>query len=95
TNAGTVETRHLWCGSRICQARDGGNNVVRRYFEEGVTYPQAGTALYYNQDHLGSVRDVSAVQNGVKVGSFDYDAYGDLTKTSGRIAPEFRYAGLF
>lgn len=92
---GASETRYLWCGTSLCQARNSSDTVVRRYFEEGVIYPQGGTVLYYGHDHLGSVRDVSAVQNGAKLASFDYDPYGDITKVSGRITPEFRYAGLF
>ena len=31
TGAGVQEKRLLWCGLEICQERDAGNAVVRRY----------------------------------------------------------------
>jgi RHS repeat-associated protein len=79
---------------RPLPARNSSDVVTRRYFDHGVVYPTSGVALYYGQDHLGSVRDISSVQGGAKVGSFDYDAYGDVTLVSGRTTPEFRYAGM-
>ena len=79
------ETRYLWCGDSICQARTAADLVSRRYYPEGELIPAGGTQLYYAQDHLGSVRDVMAVQNGSRVASFDYDPYGST---------DFRYAGM-
>src|SRR5262249_46171962 len=36
TNSGTTTaTRYLWCGPHICQSRDGSDNVLRRYLDEG------------------------------------------------------------
>jgi hypothetical protein len=26
---------YLWCGARICQARDSGNAMTRSYYDEG------------------------------------------------------------
>jgi YD repeat-containing protein len=55
TNGGaTTETRHLWCGDVLCQARTAGDVVTRRYYPEGMAIPQGGTLLYYGTDHLGS-----------------------------------------
>ena len=88
-------TRYLWCGSSLCQARNTNNTVVRRYYPEGEVIPGSGTLLYYANDHLGSVRDVMAVQNGLRVASFDYDVYGNPSQTSGRVSTDFRYAGMF
>jgi RHS repeat-associated protein len=96
TNGGaTTETRHLWCGDSLCQARTAGDVVTRHYYPEGVAIPQGGTLLYYGTDHLGSIRDVMAAQNGAKVASYDYDPYGNPIATSGRISVDFRYAGMF
>jgi RHS repeat-associated protein len=90
---GTAETRYLWCGERICQARDSADNVTRRYYAEGEFLSTSG-ALYYVQDHLGSVREVQAV-DGATAASFDYDPYGNLIQSGGAAAPDFRYAGMF
>ncbi|MFZ1767415.1 MAG: RHS repeat-associated core domain-containing protein, partial [Candidatus Nitrotoga sp.] len=94
---GTIatENRYLWCGDSLCQSRTSADVVTRRYYPEGEVRPQGNALLYYNRDHLGSVRDVLAVQNGSRVAAFDYDAYGKPTQTSGRLSTDFRYAGMF
>lgn len=94
TSLGAVETRYLWCGDRVCQRRNNGDVVTRRYFAEGFLIPQGGQALYYGADQIGSVRDLLAVQNGARVGSFDYDPYGKLIERNGRITSDVGYAGL-
>lgn len=95
TNGMTSETRYLWCGEQLCQARTSTDTVSRRYYPEGEYLPLGGTSLYYSQDQLGSVRDVLATQNGSRVASFDYDAQGNPTQSYGRISTDFRYGGLF
>jgi RHS repeat-associated protein len=95
-NGGIVtETRHLWCGESLCQARTSADVVERRYYSEGEYLPLGGTSLYYSQDQLGSVRDVLAAQNGTRVASFDYDPYGNPSESNGRVSTDFRYARLF
>ena len=91
----STEVRYLWCGQRLCQARNSSDTVVRRYYSEGEVVPASGTLLYYAKDHLGSVRDVLAIQNGSRVASFDYDPYGNPTQSNGRITTDFRFAGVF
>jgi RHS repeat-associated protein len=97
TTNGTVvsETRYLWCGEALCQARTSNDAVTRRYFSEGEELPGAGTLLYYARDHLGSVRDLLVAQNGSLISSYDYDPYGSATQESGRLSGDFRYAGMF
>jgi RHS repeat-associated protein len=94
TNA-SVETRYLWCGESLCQARTSADVVQRRYYSEGEYLPLGGTSLHYVQDQLGSVRDVIATQNGSRVASFDYAPYGDPVQSNGRVSTDFRYARLF
>lgn len=89
------ETRYLWCGDSLCQARTEADVVTRRYYPEGEVIPQGGTLLYYGKDQLGSVRDVLTAQNDSRVASYDYDAYGNQTASTGRISTDFRYAGMF
>jgi RHS repeat-associated protein len=85
------ETRHLWCGETLCQARSAAGLVMRRYYEEGELAD--GAKLYYAQDHLGSVRDVVDA-NSHTLASYDYDPYGLPTRTTGTAHTDFRYAGL-
>ena len=40
----TVTTAYLWCGERICQARNSGNTTTRSYYAEGEFVP--GTPAY-------------------------------------------------
>ncbi|WP_343995930.1 RHS repeat-associated core domain-containing protein, partial [Ideonella azotifigens] len=97
TNGSTVtETRFLWCGMVLCQARDGSDAVTRRYFAEGEFRPANSAKYYYNRDKLGSVRNVTNVASGAVQGSLDYDAYGNSVATGGTpTSTDFRYAGMF
>jgi len=45
-----VETRYLWCGQVLCQARDGQDRIIRRYYPQGEL--QGNTKLYYARDQL-------------------------------------------
>jgi len=96
TDGGAVsETRHLWCGKTLCQARDANDAVTRRYFGEGEEILGTGELLYYSRDHLGSVRDLLFAQSGNVVASYDYDPYGNVTQAAGTASSDHRYAGMF
>ncbi|MDR0716835.1 MAG: hypothetical protein LBF50_05400 [Azoarcus sp.] len=93
--ATTKETCCTWCGDTICHARDGNDQPITYYFDEGTFRPEANTSVsklqggreYYARDHLGSVRDVLDQQSDVTA-SYDYDPYGKLTNSSAK-QPEF------
>jgi RHS repeat-associated protein len=53
-----------------------------------------GAALYYHQDQLGSTRSLTDPSSNV-VASFSYDAYGNLTGTTGSTLPNLLYAGQY
>jgi RHS repeat-associated protein len=53
-----------------------------------------GAALYYHQDQLGSTRSLTDPSGNV-VASFSYDAYGNLTGTTGSTLPNLLYAGQY
>ena len=93
-----TETRYLWCGERICQARNASDVVIRRYYDEGeqLVTTNGNTPYYYAQDHLGSVRDLVNA-SGQVLASYDYDPYGQPTRstTNGSTRADYRYAGLF
>ena len=93
-----TETRYLWCGERICQARNSSDTPIRRYYDEGEQLVTSSgiTSYYYAQDHLGSVRDLVNA-SGTVLASYDYDPYGNPTRTTqgGSARADYRYAGLF
>jgi RHS repeat-associated protein len=91
-NAGATatETRYLWCGSVVCQARNSADVVTADYYNQGES--RGNQTLYYIRDQLGSVVDVTDAQGSV-LGSAHYGAYGATESASG-IAPAFGYAGM-
>jgi RHS repeat-associated protein len=91
----TTENRYLWCGDNLCQSRMATDVVNWRSYPQGEVRPLGNTLLYFSRDHLGSVRDVLTVQAGVRIATYDYDAYGKPTYDVGRISTNFRYAGMF
>jgi RHS repeat-associated protein len=92
-----TEARYLWCGERICQARDGADTVTRRYYDEGELAVSAtgDVATFYAEDHLGSIRDLR-MGDGQVLASYDYDPYGAPTRSdeTGGVHADYRYAGL-
>ena len=87
-----TETRHAWCGDRICQARNERDEALAYYFDEGEYRPQGGARTYYARDHLGSVRDMLDAE-GKNLARYDYDPYGNFIDRPMK-APEFGYAGM-
>jgi len=53
-----------------------------------------GTTYYYHQDQLGSTRAMTDSKANV-VATYDYDAYGNIVSSSGRVANAFQYAGEY
>jgi RHS repeat-associated protein len=53
-----------------------------------------GSVLYYLQDQLGSTRGLTD-NSGALVGTFSYDAYGNLTGSTGTATTPFGYAGQY
>jgi RHS repeat-associated protein len=90
----SAETRYMWCGKEMCQARTAANTVNRRFFNEGVYQPVGGQKLVYATDHLGSVRDMVSATTGLRTASFDYEPYGNLRRSNGTLSG-FGYAGMF
>ncbi len=91
-SGGTPETTHyLWCGTRICEARDSSDTVLARYYAQGELH--GSTIAYYAQDQVGSV--VATVDpQGQVTARLKYDSYGTITSSSGTL-PDYRYAGLY
>jgi RHS repeat-associated protein len=53
-----------------------------------------GAAYYYHQDQLGSTRVITNSKAGI-VATYNYDAYGNSTGSTGTLANPFRYAGEY
>lgn len=91
----TTTTRYLWCGSHICQTRDGSDTVLRRDLDEGEYNASTSQKLVYMPDQLGSVRDVLDGDTGNLVQSYDYTPYGAEARTNGSTPTDYQYARLF
>ncbi len=97
SNSGTVVGDHsyLWCGAAICLAHDNtqtGSPVSTQYLPQGAIIN--GTAYYYVQDRLGSVREL-VTANGAVATQYDFDPYGNPTLLSGTVGSDLGYAGYF
>jgi RHS repeat-associated protein len=90
--AGTT-TGYVWCGSRLCQARNSTYTTTsREYLVEGEYLPGSPAQThYYGIDQVGSVRRVFASTSNAP--AYDYDPYGNLTSSASRFA-DFGYAGM-
>jgi RHS repeat-associated protein len=90
---GAVTTSYIWCGARICQARNSSNAVTREYFTEGEYVPSSpAQPYYYGPDPIGSVRRVFASASSAP--AYSYDAYGNALQGTAPLT-DFNYAGLF
>jgi len=86
------DSRFLWCGSTLCEERDGpGATVMRRFFEQGMQ--ESGAGFFYSTDHLGNVRELTDATGAIRA-RYDYDPYGRATKLSGDKDSVFTFAGL-
>jgi RHS repeat-associated protein len=90
----TTTTRYLWCGSRICQTRDGSDVVQTRVLDEGELNVISGQKAVYMPDQLGSARDVLDGTTGNLISSIDYSPYGNPIATNGTFVPLYQYARL-
>jgi RHS repeat-associated protein len=95
SGGGTTTTRYLWCGSAICQMRDGSDTVQKRLLDEGEYLVASSLPLLYMPDQLGSVRDVLNGNTGNLLESYDYTPYGSVARSTGSVNTSYRYAGLF
>nr|WP_200985154.1 RHS repeat-associated core domain-containing protein [Rhizobium rhizogenes]QCL10057.1 RHS repeat-associated core domain protein [Rhizobium rhizogenes] len=89
---GTVTSKYIWCGSKLCQARDASYAVVRSYFDEGE-YKIGATnlSLYYAVDQIGSVRRV--FESTSSAPALDYDAWG-VASQEAPVNANFTFAGM-
>lgn len=90
---GVVIKRWLWDGTELSEERDaGGSAVVKRFFGQGEQI--TGTNYYFTTDHLGSIREMTDINDIVQV-RFDYDPYGRRTRISGNTDADFGFTGHY
>lgn len=86
-------TDYLWCGIKMCQARDINNTPLRSYFDQGeVVEGEVKHPLYYGVDQLGSVRRVFEADGSAP--SYDFNPYGVPLQSTASLT-DFGYAGMF
>jgi RHS repeat-associated protein len=96
-NGSEVSRRQfVWCGGDICEERNVGGVVTKRFFDQGMKVENGSDAgsYFYTRDHLGSIRYVTDVNGNVRA-QYDYDPYGRRTRLAGNIEADFGFAGMF
>jgi RHS repeat-associated protein len=88
-----ITTSYLWCGMRLCQARDASNSLAREYYAEGeLAAGSPAQPYYYGVDQLGSVR--RAFADTITAPAYSYDPYGNALQVTAPLT-DFGYAGTF
>ncbi|MEI9998552.1 MAG: hypothetical protein WDO13_04985 [Verrucomicrobiota bacterium] len=80
TDNGTLATQWIWCGTEMCEERDGSNTVTKRFYPEGEQI--GSSSYYYTRDHLGSVRELTDSTGAIQA-RYDYDPFGRATPRPG------------
>ena len=90
------DKRFLWCGTELCEERAStGATVTKMFFAQGqINYQSSVTNLFYNRDHLGSVREMTDGTGTVRA-RYDYDPYGRRTRISGDLEADFAFTGHY
>jgi RHS repeat-associated protein len=96
-NSSSGVTNYLYDGANVIEEVDASGNLVARYSQGmGVDEPLAefrsGTTSYYQQDGLSSVTSISN-SAGILANTYTYDAFGNLTASTGALINPFQYTG--
>jgi RHS repeat-associated protein len=96
-NSTTTVTNYLYDGAKSAAEVDSVGNVLAHYAQgpgtdEPVAELRAGATGYYEQDALGTVTSLSG-STGTLSNTYTYDAFGNLTVSTGSLANPFQYTG--
>ncbi len=84
------ETRLIWVARRVLESRDANGIILRRYFSRGETI--ATNSYSYTRDHLGSIREMLDLSQGVQA-RYAYDPFGRKTLKTGTIESDLAFTG--
>ncbi len=90
-------TNYLYDAATLIEEVDNNGNELARYAQgPGVDQPLAetrsGTTSYYQQDAIASVTSLSS-NAGTLANTYTYDAFGNLTASTGSLGNPFQYTG--
>jgi RHS repeat-associated protein len=96
-SSSSATTNYLYDGSNsVAEVNVAGSLLVGYTQSAGVDEPLAevrsGTIGFYDQDGLGSVTSIAA-NTGTLLNSDIYDAFGNITTSTGSFANPFQYSG--
>ena len=88
---------YLYDGYNVIEEVDNGGNVLARYtqgshVDEWLAELRSGTTSYYERDGLGSITSLSN-SSGALANTYTYDAFGELTASTGTLTNPFQYTG--
>jgi RHS repeat-associated protein len=85
---GVIQKQWVWCGYERCVELDASGVVKRRFYPdcEEQTEFGANAWVFYNRDHLGSVRELID-DNQAVVARYDYDLWGKRTANQITVNP--------
>lgn len=94
--AGTI-TRYVYDGPNIYLELDGSNTVLARYthgprIDQPLIMTRGDQNFYYHPDALGSIQALTDA-GGVVVGSYTYDAFGNIVGQTGDLVNPYTYTG--
>jgi RHS repeat-associated protein len=90
-------TTYIYDGANILDEVDNTGSMLARYAQgPGVDQPlsafRSGSASYHEVDGIGSITSLTN-DLGVTVATYAYDAYGNLSGSTGSVTDSFRYTG--
>jgi RHS repeat-associated protein len=90
-------TNYLYDGPNSVEEVDGSGNILGRYVDSSEVDDQlselrSSTISYYEQDGIGSVSSLTNSATAV-ASTYSYDAFGNLTASTGTLTNPFRYTG--
>jgi RHS repeat-associated protein len=90
-------TNYVYDNDATIEELDGAGGILSRYTPgQGIDEPLAqlhsGTTSYYNADGLGSITSLTNT-SATAVATYGYDAFGNLSASTGSLTNPFRYTG--
>jgi YD repeat-containing protein len=90
-------TNYLYDGANLLADLDASGSVLSRYaqsksLDEPLSELRSGMTSYYETDGVGSITSLTN-SSATIVDSYTYDAFGNLSASTGSITNPFRYTG--